>query len=124
MWFVVAENHRSNEDILVPPDLRGDAKPGQVVVAELIEQPSTHREALAKVVRVLGNYADPGMEIEIALRKHDLPHEVSAPAKRQAARLPAEGRAADRKDRLDVTALPLVAIGGETARDSDDAVYC
>jgi ribonuclease R len=124
IWFLVAENKRINQDILVPPDLRGDAGPGQVVIAELIEQPSTHREALARVVRILGNYADPGMEIEIALRKHDLPHEFSTPAKRQAARLPSEVRSADRQGRLDLTHLPLVTIDGETARDFDDAVYC
>ena len=124
IWFLVAENKRINQDILVPPDMRADARPGQVVVAELIEQPSTHREALAKVVRVLGNYADPGMEIEIALSKHALPHEFSAPAKRQAARLPPEVRSADRKGRLDLTPLPLVTIDGESARDFDDAVYC
>jgi ribonuclease R len=58
------------------------------------------------------------------LRKHDLPHEFSAPAKRQAARLPPELRAGDRANRADLTALPLVTIDGETARDFDDAVYC
>src|SRR5438046_2158796 len=124
IWFLVAENKRINQDILVPPDMRGDAKAGQVVVAELIEQPSAHREPLAKVVHVLGNYADPGMEIEIALRKHDLPHAFSTVARRQAARLPAEVRAADRKGRVDVTNLALVTIDGETAKDFDDAVYC
>ena len=124
IWFLVAENKRINQDILVPPDLRGDAKPGQVVIAEVIEQPALHREALAKVVRVLGNYADPGMEIEIALRKHDLPHEFSPAAKRLAAHLPSEVRSAERKDRVDIRELPLVTIDGETARDFDDAVYC
>ena len=124
IWFLVAENKRINQDILVPPDLRGGANTGQVVVAEVIEQPSAHREPLAKVVQVLGSYTDPGMEIEIALRKHDLPHEFSPAAKRQAARLPAEVRAGDRKDRVDITRLPLVTIDGETARDFDDAVYC
>jgi ribonuclease R len=124
IWFLVAENKRINQDILVPPDLRGDAKPGQVVVAELIEQPSAHREPLAKLVQVLGNYADPGMEIEIALRKHDLPHKFSTAAKREAARLPPEVRTADRKDRVDITSLPLVTIDGESAKDFDDAVYC
>ncbi len=124
IWFLVAENKRINQDILVPPDLRGDAQPGQVVVAEVIEQPAAHREALAKVVRVLGNYADPGMEIEIALRKHDLPYEFSAAAKRLASRLPGEVRSAERKDRADITHLPLMTIDGETARDFDDAVYC
>jgi ribonuclease R len=122
--FVVAENRRINQDILVPPEMRGAAKPGEVVVVELIEQPTAHREALGRVTQVLGRYTDPGMEIEIALRKHALPYEFDAAAKRQAARLPMEVRAADRKDRVDLTALPLVTIDGETARDFDDAVYC
>jgi ribonuclease R len=122
--FVVAENRRINQDILVLPEMRGAARPGQVVVVELIEQPSAHREALGRVVQVLGSYTDPGMEIEIALRKHALPHEFSAAAKRQASRLPPEVRDADRKARLDLTALPLVTIDGETAKDFDDAVYC
>ena len=122
--YLVAEDKRISQDILVPPDMRAGARAGQVVVAQLIEQPSAHREAMAKIVKVLGNYTDPGMEIEIALRKHDLPHEFSAAAKRQAARLPDEIRAADHKDRSDLTRLPLVTIDGETAKDFDDAVYC
>jgi ribonuclease R len=122
--FVVAENRRISQDILVPPEMRGNAKPGQVVVVELIEQPSAQREPLGRVVQILGGYTDPGMEIEIALRKHALPHEFSAAAKRQAARLPEEVRPGDRKDRADLTALPLVTIDGETAKDFDDAVWC
>lgn len=124
IWYLVAENKRISQDILIPPDLRGGARPGQVVVAEVIEQPSAHREALAKVIEILGNYADPGMEIEIALRKHDLPYRFSAPAQRQAARIPKQVAKADRRGRIDLTALPLVTIDGETARDFDDAVYC
>ena len=80
-----------------------------------------HRRASS---RCSGSYTDPGMEIEIALRKHDLPHVFSAAAERQADRLPKEVRAADRKGRIDLTSLPLVTIDGETARDFDDAVYC
>ncbi len=124
IWYLVAENKRISQDIFVPPDMRGKAKPGQVVVAELVEQPSAHREAMARIVQILGNYTDPGMEIEIALRKHDLPYQFSAAAKRQAARTPHEVQKADRKDRTDLTKLPLVTIDGETARDFDDAVYC
>ena len=122
--FVVAENRRINQDLLVAPGDRGDAKNGDVVVVEIVEQPSAQREALAKVVEVLGAYADPGMEIEIALRKHDLPFEFSLPARKQAARLPADVRDEDRVGRVDLTALPLVTIDGETAKDFDDAVYC
>ncbi len=122
--FVVAENRRINQDLLVPPGERGSAKSGDVVVVEVVEQPSPQREAIVRVIEVLGSYTDPGMEIEIALRKHDLPHEFSATASKQADRLPKEVRAADRKGRIDLTALPLVTIDGETAKDFDDAVYC
>jgi ribonuclease R len=124
IWYLVAENKRISQDILIPPEMRGGAKPGQVVVAELMEQPSAHREALASVSEVLGSYTDPGMEIEIALRKHDLPHEFSVAAKRQASRLPKVVQKADLKGRTDLTSLPLLTIDGETAKDFDDAVYC
>jgi len=124
IWYLVAENKRISQDILIPEDMRGKASPGQVVVAQLIEQPSAHREALAKIVDVLGNYTDPGMEIEIALRKHDLPYKFSAAAKRQASRLPESVQPGDLKGRVDLRSLPLVTIDGETARDFDDAVYC
>ena len=101
IWFVEAENRRINQDLLIPPDARGNAQPGQVVVVEIIEPPSAHGEAVARVKEVLGSATDPGIEIEIALRKHALPFEWSATAKRQAGRLPVEVRPADRKGRCD-----------------------
>jgi ribonuclease R len=124
IWFVEAENRRINQDLMIPADQLNGAKPGQVVVVEILEQPSEHREAVASVKEILGSATDPGIEIEIALRKHDLPFEFSAAAARQAKRLPEDVRPADRKGRVDLTALPLVTIDGETAKDFDDAVYC
>jgi len=124
IWFVVAENRRINQDLLVPPDERGDAKSGDVVVVELVLQPSPQREALARVVEVLGSHTDPGMEIEIALRKHDLPHEFSPAAHKQATGLPATVTAGDCAGRTDLRGSPLVTIDGETAKDFDDAVWC
>src|SRR5690606_29125244 len=64
------------------------------------------------------------MEIEIAVRKFDVPVEFSEPAARQAARLPDVVRKADLKDRIDLRDVPLITIDGEDARDFDDAVYC
>ncbi|TMG96905.1 MAG: ribonuclease R [Betaproteobacteria bacterium] len=124
IWFVEAENRKINQDLLIPPHEVNGANAGQVVVAEILEQPSEHREAIARIKHVLGSATDPGIEIEIALRKHDLPFEFDASARRQAERLPTEVRPADRKGRTDLTALPLVTIDGETAKDFDDAVYC
>ena len=75
--LVAPENRRISQDILVPPDSKAKFKPkaGQVVVVEIIEQPSKFSQPIGNIVEVLGNYADPGMEIEIALRKHELPFE-------------------------------------------------
>jgi len=122
--FVIAENKRLSQDILMMPDSLQGAKAGQVVVAQIIEQPSKYAEPIGRVVEILGNYADPGMEIEIALRKHDLPHEFSAQALDAARKLPTTVGAKDLKGRNDLRALPFVTIDGETARDFDDAVYC
>ncbi len=122
--FVVAENRRISQDILVAPGERSTAKPGQVVMLEILQQPSKNAQPIGRIIEVLGNYADPGMEIEIALRKHDLPNEFPSDtqrlAKKFAARVPPE----DYAGREDVRKLPLVTIDGETARDFDDAVYC
>jgi ribonuclease R len=122
--FVIAENKRINQDILITPESLGGAKEGQVVVAEILQQPSKNAEPIGRVVEVLGNYADPGMEIEIALRKHDLPHEWPRDAIDAAARLPKKVDPKDAKGRKDLRKLPFVTIDGETARDFDDAVYC
>lgn len=123
IWFVVAENRRISQDILVPPDNRSEAKPGQVVMVELVAQPGRQSEPVARVVEVLGNYADPGMEVEIALRKHDLPHAFSKEAMVQAHGLPTEVKKTDLKGREDLRAIPFVTIDGETAKDFDDAVF-
>ncbi|MSQ64264.1 MAG: ribonuclease R, partial [Betaproteobacteria bacterium] len=72
--FLVPEDRRITLDILISPTDAGSAKPGQVATVELIAQPSKHAQPIGRVAEVLGNYTDPGMEIEIALRKFDLPH--------------------------------------------------
>ena len=122
--FVEAENKRISQDILVPQGESQAAKTGQVVMVEIIEQPSKHAQPVGRIIEVLGNYADPGMEIEIALRKHDLPYVFPPDAEKLAKHLPREVMEKDYPGRQDLRALPLVTIDGETAKDFDDAVYC
>ena len=86
VYFVVAEDKRISQEFMVPPHETGKAKAGQVVTVELIEQPARHSQPVARVVEVLGAYGDPGMEIEIALRKHSLPHEFPPEVERLAAK--------------------------------------
>jgi len=123
MSIVVPEDKRVNQDILIPYHLDMDAQEGQVVMVELTMQPNNHAKPMGKVVEILGNYADSGMEIEIALRKHQLPYEFSPAAVSQAEKYPRLVQEADWKGRVDLRELALITIDGETARDFDDAVY-
>ena len=122
--FLVPEDRRISHDILVPPAEAGKAKPGQVVTVELVAQPSRHAQPIGRVAEVLGHHADPGMEIEIAVRKFDLPHEFSRKALAAARAMPEGVRAEDAAGRKDLRELQFVTIDGETAKDFDDAVYC
>ena len=124
--FVIPENRRIAQDILIPPVPEGGLKPapGQVVMVEVVEQPNKFSQPIGRITEVIGNYADPGMEIEIALRKHDLPFVFSPMAEVENSKIPSRVRKADLAGREDLRGLPLVTIDGETARDFDDAVYC
>ena len=122
--FLIAENRRINQDILVPTENAGNAKSGQVVTVEIVTQPGAHNEAVGRVSEILGSFTGPGMEIEIALRKHDLPYVFPPDVEAQASKLPSKVLKKDMAGREDIRHLPLVTIDGETARDFDDAVYC
>jgi ribonuclease R len=123
-WVVAPEDRRFGQDILIPKNATASASVGQVVSVELTEPPSLHSQPVGRVAEVLGEIDDPGMEIEIAVRKYEVPHRFSPETLAQAAALPERIRPTDRKNRIDLTDVPLVTIDGEDARDFDDAVYC
>lgn len=120
-----AEDKRLNQSIVLEPDSVAYFKPesGQVIVGEIETYPEQNRPAVAKIIEVLGDYADSGMEIEIAVRKHHLPHQFSEACAKAAKKIPDHVRKSDLKGRVDLRDLPLVTIDGETARDFDDAVF-
>lgn len=129
VMLVAPEDKRIAQDILIAPEAgrrsrKPKAAPGDVVVVEIVEPPSKYAQPIGKIVEVLGRYDDPGMEIEIALRKFDLPFVWSSAAKAQTRRLPDAVRPHDQKGREDLRHLPFVTIDGENAKDFDDAVFC
>src|SRR3989344_5749078 len=123
-WLVAPEDRRFGQDILIPAKATAGAEAGQVVSVELTEAPSLTAQPVGRVVEGLGGIDDPGMEIEIAVRKYEVPHRFRDDVLAQAAKLPEKVRAVDKKGRIDLTDVPLVTIDGEDARDFDDAVYC
>lgn len=124
VWLVAPEDKRYGQDVLIPKGATGAAKTGQIVVVELTEPPALFGQPVGRVKEVLGEIDDPGMEIEIAVRKYGVPHEFSEAALALARTLPDTVRPADKKNRVDLSDIPLVTIDGEDARDFDDAVYC
>ena len=124
VWLVAPEDKRYGQDVLIPKGATGRASTGQVVVVELTEPPSLYGQPVGRIKEVLGEVDDPGMEIEIAVRKYGVPHEFSQGCLALARGLPEKVRPQDKKDRVDLTDVALVTIDGEDARDFDDAVYC
>ena len=123
MAFVIADDKRITQEILIASEDRNGARQGDVVVVELTRRPGRFVKAAGKVTEVLGKQMAPGMEIEIALRNYDLPHTWSAAIEKKLRRIPDEVTESDKVGRVDLRALPLVTIDGEDARDFDDAVY-
>jgi ribonuclease R len=124
VWLVAPEDKRYGQDVLINKGATAKAMVGQVVVVELTEPPSLYGQPVGRIKEVLGEVDDPGMEIEIAVRKYGVPHEFSDACLAMARSLPDKVRPQDKKDRVDLTDVPLVTIDGEDARDFDDAVYC
>jgi ribonuclease R len=122
--FVHPDNSRINQDILIPPKLKGGAKHGQIVSAEITQYPEGRIGAKGKVTEVLGEHLDPGLEIDIAIRSHNIPWEWPEDVLAEAGQLREEPEEADKRHRVDLRDQPFVTIDGEDARDFDDAVFC
>ncbi len=122
--FVSPDNKRLPLDIAIPSGEDGGAADGQIVSAEIIEQPSRRSPPVGRVVEVLGDHMAPGMEIDIAIRSHSVPQAWPPAVETEISGLDEQVPAAAKRGREDLRDVPLVTIDGEDARDFDDAVYC
>jgi ribonuclease R len=123
--FLAPDNKNMQGDILIPPEKLKGAKPGQIVVANLLipAVPNFRRPPVGEVIEILGDYMAPGLEIEIALRTNELPYAWPQPVLKQAQQFGTEVTEQDIAAREDLRHLPFVTIDGEDAKDFDDAVY-
>ena len=121
--ILVPDSKRVSHEILIPDQNAGSAEDGQFVVAEITEYPSKRRKAVAKIVEVLGDSTTPGLEIEVAVRSHDIPHVWPSSVEKETYRFSEEVGEADLQGRADLRDIPFVTIDGEDAKDFDDAVF-
>jgi ribonuclease R len=122
--FVVPDDQRIGQDVFILPEHTKGAEPGQVVSVKITKHPTKNFQPVGEIVEVLGDYLAPGMEIQIAIRKHQLPHQWPSAVEQQIASFNEEVREQDFKGRKDLRDLAFVTIDGEDARDFDDAVFC
>ncbi|NCF26885.1 MAG: ribonuclease R [Gammaproteobacteria bacterium] len=122
--FVTPDNRRLHHDIMIPDSATGRAGHGQVVVAEIVEQPTKRSQPIGQIVEVMGDHMAPGMEIDVAIRAHELPFEWPDAVIDEAEALPSQVSASAASGRTDLRQMPLVTIDGADARDFDDAVFC
>jgi ribonuclease R len=121
--LIVPDDPRISHDILVPLGDTGGARPGQVVVVEITQQPAERQPPVGRVIEILGKSGAPGMATEIALRNFDIPWEWPEGVEDQAADFGAVVTEDMTVGRRDLRDLPLVTIDGADARDFDDAVF-
>lgn len=124
VFHLEAENKRIFQHIFIPADATLGAKDGQIAMVEIIHYPSSRTQAIGKVIEVMGDHMAPGMEIDMAIRSYDLPHQWSQAALDESLEFPLNVKDVDLSNRKDVRKLPFVTIDGADARDFDDAVFC
>ncbi|MDL1960200.1 MAG: ribonuclease R [Deltaproteobacteria bacterium] len=120
---VLPEENRLLYEIMVPNKYAANARNGQVVLAEIERFPSEGRNPEGRVVEILGNPDDMGVQTKIVIHKHGLPHIFPPDTMAQARALSRTVVPDDIRGRKDLRDLPLVTIDGEHARDFDDAVF-
>src|SRR5262245_38377631 len=122
MGFLVPFDRRLIMDVMIPSDQNHDAAPGDMVVVEITRFPTPTRSALGRVLEVLGDIEEPGVDIEIILRKYGISDVHGEEAIEEARRLGPSVKDKDIKGRTGFRPLTTITIDGEHARDFDDAI--
>lgn len=122
--YVIPDDRRIQRNVLIAPDAAGDARHGQLVVAEITQAADAQRPPIGRVLAVLGDKLTASLAVQAAIHGHEIPHEFPQAVIDEATAVPLIVDVATAAARVDLRALPLVTIDGEDAKDFDDAVYC
>ena len=120
--YVVVDDRRITHEIDIVELIEGCAD-NQVVVVEVLNSPTLEKNASGRIISIIGNYLDEGVEVDSAIHRHEIPAIFGDKALEESAKLPNKVLTKDKKGRVDITHLELVTIDGEDSRDFDDAVY-
>jgi len=122
--LVIPDNSRISHRILIAKGESGKAKPGQIVVAEILDYPTHVEQATGRVVRVLGDPKQKGIATDIAIESHAIPTGWPKAVREEIGKYGKDVPETAKKGRVDLRGVDLITIDGADARDFDDAVYC
>ncbi len=122
LGYVVPFDRRVLMDVHIPEQETRGAKPGEMVTLEIVSWPTSTRNPVGRIITVLGDINDPGVDLQIIIHKHNIPDRHSDESVEEARRIGGEVRAKDLEGRTDFRPWPTVTIDGEHARDFDDAI--
>ncbi|OGW47950.1 MAG: ribonuclease R [Nitrospirae bacterium GWC2_57_9] len=120
--YVTPSNPRITQDVFIHRDNVNNAKPGDIVSAELVAYPLGGRPPEGRILRVIGRPGQPGIDSELIIEQYEIPVTFSPATLEEAKQVPQQVSPAMRRGRRDLRELPTVTIDGEKARDFDDAV--
>ncbi|WP_168188935.1 ribonuclease R [Thiomicrorhabdus sediminis] len=121
--WVRPNNNRITQDVFIPQDGLMGAKEEQIVLVEIIHQPSARSGPIGKIIEVVGDYMAPGMEIDSAIHAFGIPNSWSDELQTELDQIGDEVTEADMEGRKDLRSMQLVTIDGADTKDFDDAVF-
>ena len=121
---VIPDNAKIDHRILIAKGESGGAKPGQIVVARILDFPTHVEPATGRIIEIIGSPEQAGIATDIAIQSHAIPTRWPKAVRTQAKTYGSKVAGAAKKDRIDLRDINLVTIDGADARDFDDAVYC
>jgi ribonuclease R len=113
---------RLDEDIELDPERTMGAREGEMVNVDIERYPGSDSLAFGRVIETLGMLGEPGVDIEVVIRKFHIPHEFPPDVLAAADAIPSTIDPAEIASRVDLRDRNIVTIDGETAKDFDDAV--
>src|SRR4030042_853889 len=120
--YVIPEDERILQEVVIPEGETKRARPNQIVVAEITQYQPGRARPEGRITHILGYPDDPEIEPQIIIHKYDLPHRFTSTALKEAQNLPPTPSSHEYMDRVDLRGIPTFTIDGENARDFDDAV--
>ncbi|MFQ5547236.1 MAG: ribonuclease R [Woeseia sp.] len=122
--LVVPDNPRVSHRILIPKGESRAARPGQIVVARILDYPTDLEQPTGTIIRVIGDPEQKGIATDIAIHSNGIPTLWPKPVRESSRKFGKSVPSSAKKGRVDLREIPLVTIDGADARDFDDAVFC